>query len=203
MRYGLSVLFILCCCWINSFSQEFNCRVQINTQQISGTDKSVYEDFKKKVESFMAGQQWSNLKLAPHEKIDCSLNFIFKSNQGTTYTCDFQIQSQRPIYGSTLNTTLLNTKEELTFDYQQNQTLSYQDATGADGNLIATLAFWSYVMLGLDFDSFSLLGGTPFIKKPKILPLWHREVSEICGKGRRIETIGVGSQLFPMKTIQK
>lgn len=145
-------------------AQEFNCRVQVNTQQITGTDKTIYERFRTTVESFMNTQAWSNLQLSKNERLDCSLLFIFKTRNDNAFTCDLQIQLQRPVYGTTLMSTLLNMQEELKFDYQENQTLTF-NPTSLDGNLIATLSFWSYVMLGLDFDSFSKLGGTPFYQK--------------------------------------
>ncbi|MDD2612906.1 MAG: DUF4835 family protein [Bacteroidales bacterium] len=145
-------------------AQELNCKVQINTEKISGTDKSVYESLKNVVQEFMNAQQWSNLQLKNSEKIDCSMLFIMKSRDGDSYTCDLQIQSSRPVYGATYTTSLLNMREELTFDFQENQTLIYNE-TSIDNNLTATLAFWSYVILGMDFDSFSKLGGTPFFQK--------------------------------------
>lgn len=145
-------------------AQEFNCRVQVNTQQIPGTDKAIYEQFRANVESFMNTQTWSNLQLTKNERLDCSLLFIFKTRNANEFNCDLQIQLQRPIYGASLMTTLLNVQEELRFEYQENQTLTF-NPSGIDGNLVATLAFWSYVMLGLDSDSFSKLGGTPFYQK--------------------------------------
>lgn len=145
-------------------AQEFNCRVQVNTQQITGSDKTIYERFRTTVESFMNTQAWSNLQLSKNERLDCSLLFIFKTRNDNTFTCDLQIQLQRPVYGTTLMSTLLNMQEELKFDYQENQPLTF-NPTSLDGNLIATLSFWSYVMLGLDFDSFSKLGGTPFYQR--------------------------------------
>ncbi|HBL72142.1 MAG TPA: DUF4835 domain-containing protein [Bacteroidales bacterium] len=146
------------------WSQEFNCRVQINAQQLTGTDKSVVENFRSSVEEFMNTQAWTNLQLTRQERLDCSMMFLFKKQEGDTYFCDFQLQLQRPIFGSTLTTSLLSLREELSFDYQQNQVLQFNE-TNIDGNLMATLAFWSYVMLGLDFDSFSRQGGTPFFQK--------------------------------------
>jgi len=145
-------------------AQEFNCRVQVNTQQITGSDKTIYERFRTTVESFMNTQAWSNLQLSKNERLDCTLLFLFKTRNSNTFTCDFQVQLQRPVYGSTLMTSLLNMRENLTFDYQENQTLTF-NPTNIDGNLIATLSFWSYIMLGLDFDSFSKLGGTPFFQR--------------------------------------
>lgn len=164
MKKGLLLVTVL---WVflgQVKSQEFNCRVQINAQQLTGTDKSVVESFRSSVETFMNDQAWTNLQLTRQERLECSMMFIFKKREADTYTCDFQLQLQRPVYGSTLTTSLLNMREELTFDYQQNQVFQFNE-TNLDGNLMATLAFWSYVMLGLDFDSFSRQGGTPFFQK--------------------------------------
>lgn len=164
------ILATLVFCHLELNAQELNCKVQINTEQISGTDKSVYESLKNVVQEFMNSQQWSNLQLKNQEKIECTLLFIMKSRDGSNHTCDLQIQSSRPVYGSTYTTTILNTREELTFEFQENQNLTYNE-TSIDNNLTATLAFWSYVILGLDFDSFSKLGGTPFFQKAQEITL--------------------------------
>jgi hypothetical protein len=162
---GIFILFVLLFCSNADLeAQELNCKVQINTDKISGTDKTIYENLKTVVQEFMNSQKWSNLELKNQEKIDCSMLFIVKSRDGNSHTCDLQIQSSRPVYGSTYTASLLNMREELTFDFQENQNLTF-NATSIDDNLTATLAFWSYVILGLDFDSFSKLGGTPFFQK--------------------------------------
>lgn len=160
----LAGLFITFLTFSRLNAQELNCRVQINTQQIAGTDKAVYESFSKTVQEYMNTTHFSSLKLENQEKIDCSMTFVFKSTAGNTHTCDFQIQSSRPVYGSNYVTTLLSFKEELTFDYQENQAITFNETTVND-NLTATLNFWAYLILGLDFDSFSKLGGSPFFQR--------------------------------------
>jgi len=145
-------------------AQELNCKVQINSQQIPGTDKSVYDNLKEVIMEFMNTQKWSNLELKNLEKIDCSFSLIMKTREGNTHTCDLQIQSSRPVFGSSYSTTLLNMREDFTFEFQENQTLTF-NPTSMDNNLTATLAFWSYVILGLDFDSFAQKGGDPFFQK--------------------------------------
>jgi hypothetical protein len=157
-------MFLFVLPYINA--QELNCRLQINTQQITGTDKAVYDNFKTNVESFMNSTQWSNLQLKTNEKIECSMVFVFKKRDGDSHTCELQIQSQRPIYGTTLTTSLLNMKEDITFNYTENEVLTYNESM-IDDNLTATLAFWAYVIIGLDFDSFSKYGGTVFYQKAK------------------------------------
>jgi hypothetical protein len=144
--------------------QELNCKVQVNSEQITGTDKAVYENLKLMVQEYMNTTRFSNVQLSHAEKIECSIFFIFKTREGSTHTCDFQVQSSRPVYGSNYTTTLLNFREALTFDFQENQTLTFNQSTIND-NLTATLDFWAYVILGLDFDSFSKLGGSPFFQR--------------------------------------
>jgi hypothetical protein len=163
-RKNFLFLILLTGCVFPLSAQEFNCKVQINTEQITGTDKTVYEDLKNVVQEFINTTHWSSVQLNSNEKIDCTILFIMKTKDGSSHTCDFQIQSSRPIYGSNLNTSLLNFREDLSFEYQESQTLTFNETQISD-NLTATLAFWAYVMLGLDFDSFSKMGGTPFFQR--------------------------------------
>jgi len=149
---------------LSVYAQELNCKVQINTDAISGTDKAVYESLKTTVQEYMNTTRFSNAQLSNTEKIDCSILFIFKTRDANTHTCDFQIQSSRPVYGTNYTTSLLNFREPLTFDFQENQTLTFNETTISD-NLTATLDFWAYIILGLDFDSFSKLGGSPFFQR--------------------------------------
>jgi hypothetical protein len=148
----------------SALAQELNCKVQINTDQISGTDKAVYESFKNAVQAYMNTTRFTTLQLSNVEKIDCSLFFVFRSGSGASKTCELQVQSSRPVYGSNYTTTLLNAREELTFDYQENQPLNFSPTSVSD-NLTATLNFWAYVILGMDFDSFTKLGGSLFFQK--------------------------------------
>ncbi|HET9570117.1 MAG TPA: DUF4835 family protein [Bacteroidales bacterium] len=160
----LLLLILLLTGGLSVFAQELNCKIQVNTEQISGTDKAVYENFKSVVQEYMNTTRFSNAQLGNVEKVDCSILFIFKSREANTHTCDFQIQSSRPVYGSNYTTTLLNFREQLIFEFQENQTLTFNETTITD-NLTATLDFWAYVILGLDFDSFSKLGGSPFFQR--------------------------------------
>jgi hypothetical protein len=149
---------------LSVYAQELNCKVQVNTEQIAGTDKAVYENLKSAVQEYMNTTKFSNVQLSNSEKIDCSILFVFKSRDANTHTCDFQIQSSRPVYGTNYTTSLLNFREQITFDFQESQTLTFNETTISD-NLTATLDFWAYIILGLDFDSFSKLGGSPFFQR--------------------------------------
>lgn len=166
-----SILAILL--WILLYSttlsaQELNCRINVNTDQIGGTDKAVYESFRTAVTEFMNSRQWSSAPISQNEKIDCSFSFIFKETEGSQHTVEMQIQSRRPVYGSSYTTTVLNVRQSVEFNYSENEYLEF-NAINPDNNLTAILAFWSYVILAMDFDSFSLYGGESFIQQAQNL----------------------------------
>ena len=164
----LLVLFIALLYAHAAFGQELKCKVDVNSQQIQGTDKRIYDNLKKVVQDYMNTTRFTNLELENEEKIECSLMFIVKSKEGNSHTCEFQIQSSRPVYGSNYSTTLLNFRENITFEFQESQTLTFNE-TMVNDNLTASLDFWAYLIIGLDFDSFSKLGGNTFFQKAQAI----------------------------------
>ena len=144
-------------------AQELNCRIQLNTDQIGGTDKAVYESFKNSLTEFLNTRQWMGAKLGRYEKIDCSFNFIFQKTEGSEHTVEMQVQSRRPVFNSTYTTTLLNARQGLEFTYQEGETLEFNPNV-IDNNLTATITFWVYLILGMDFDSFAPYGGEVFFQ---------------------------------------
>ena len=168
MASRLSFLLLINCFVTSLFAQELNCTVQVNTQQISGTDKMVYDRFQNAVEAYMNSTKFSDIAYNDQEKINCSLLFVFKKREGNKHSCEMQIKSSRPIYGSSYTTSLLSFKENCTFEFEERKTLTFQQNT-VDDELTATLNFWAYVMLGLDFDSFELYAGDLYFQKAKDL----------------------------------
>ncbi len=146
-----------------TFAQELSCRVDINTQQIPGTDKAIFERFRRTVETYLNTTRFTDLNPTTTERIDCSMLFTFKKRNGNQLSSDLTIQSSRPVYGSVYSTTLLYFREECQFEFQESTTLSFQRNTAGD-NLTATLNYWAFTIIGLDFDSFSKLGGTPYFQ---------------------------------------
>lgn len=161
-RYSLIVLFVLSSCWMNA--QELNCRVQINTDQIGGTDKAVYESFKNQLTEFLNTQQWTNTQFGKAEKIDCGFMFIFQKSEGHMHTVEMQVQSRRPVFNASYITPMLNVRQPLEFEFQEGQTLEYNPNNITD-NLTATVVFWVYFIMGMDFDSFAPKGGDYFFQQ--------------------------------------
>lgn len=152
---------LITCCFLTAWGQELNCRIQVNADRIGGTDKVVYEQFKNAVTEFLNNRQWSSAPMARNERIDCNMMFIFQQTEGSHHQVELQVQSRRPVFNSNYQTSMLNVRQLIEFDYLENQPLEF-NASQLDNNLTATLAFWVYIILGMDFDSFSLYGGEPF-----------------------------------------
>jgi len=145
-------------------AQELNARVQVNTDQISGTDKAVYESFRTAVTEFLNTRLWTQVAFARNEKIDCSFVFIFQKREDAHHTAEMQITSRRPVFNASYMSPMLNVRQVVEFDYQEGKRLDY-NPNSIDDNLVALLAFWSYIILGMDFDSFASLGGEPFFQE--------------------------------------
>lgn len=162
-----NLLICILCLLIGSLclkAQELNCRVQINTDQIGGTDKAVYESFKNNLTEFLNTQHWTELTFGRQEKIDCGFMFIFQKTEDNVHTVELQIQSRRPVFNASYVSPILNLRQSLEFEYQEGQTLEYNPNNISD-NLTATIVFWVYFIMGMDFDTFSPKGGEFFFQQ--------------------------------------
>ena len=141
-------------------AQELNCTVQINSDQIQGTNKSVFNTLKKSMSEFMNNRKWTELTYTNDERIECTLNIIVKKVDGDAFVAEIQIQSRRPVYNSTYYSTLFNFKDiNYTFNYKEFDQLEMNQNT-ITSNLTAVLSYYAYVIIGYDQDSYSRLGGT-------------------------------------------
>ena len=160
----LFVLFVLAVS--GAVAQEFNCKVQINTQQVQGFDRSVVSDLKTAMTEFINNRKWSNYNFAPEEKIECTLLFtVTRIANNEDFTGTFSIILQRPVFNSNYNSPLLNMIDKnIRFKYQPSQAMNFSENTFSD-NLTSLLAYYANMMLGLYFDSFTLNGGTVFYNR--------------------------------------
>ncbi len=146
-------------------AQEFNCTVTINSDQIQGSNKSVYDQLQQSITDFINNNKWTNLTFAQQEKIDCSMMIIVNSVADNLYTCEMQLQCRRPVYGTSYMTPIINFKDnQFVFTYQDFDRIEYQQNTFTT-NLTAMLAYYCYLMLGIDSDTYSRQGGTPFFQQ--------------------------------------
>lgn len=145
--------------------QELNCQVEINADQIQNANKQVFETLKGAISEYMNTTKFSNAQFSINEKIDCRLFFTIKEYNDNTMIGDLQIQSSRPVYNSTYTTTLINFKDtKIEFTYQENEPLIYSE-NNMESNLTAILNFYAYLIIAIDFDSFSLHGGDLYFEK--------------------------------------
>ncbi len=146
-------------------AQELNCTVEVNSQQIEGTNKQVFETLQESISDYMNETRWSNATFAPNEKIECRLFLTVKEYADDRIKGDLQLQLSRPVYNSTYTTTLFNFKDtRVEFDYREGDPLVFNE-NSFDSNLTAILNYYAYLFLALDFDSFSPNGGQPFFDK--------------------------------------
>jgi hypothetical protein len=144
--------------------QELRCNIQIVTQQIQGTNKQVFQTLQTAIYEFMNNRNWTNHVYAYDERIECNFMFnITEQLSADEFKGTLQIQSRRPVFNTNYNTVMLNyVDNDIHFRYVEFEPLEF-DPTQHTSNLTSILAFWAYFIIGMDYDSFSYLGGTPFL----------------------------------------
>lgn len=148
------------------FTQELKCAVTINASQIQTSDAGIFKDMENAIEQFMNGRKWTNDTYKNHEKINCNfLITISKMPAIGSFTASVQVQSARPVFNSNYSSLLFNFADrEWEFEYIESLPLEYNDNTYTS-NLTSMLAMYAYLIIGLDYDSFSELGGTPYFQR--------------------------------------
>ncbi len=150
-----------------TFAQELNCQVSINSNQVQGTvEKQVFDQLQKSVYEFMNNTKWGKDVYAIQERLDCSILInVTQKESLEDYAGTIQIQSRRPVYKSSYYAPVFNyIDENFQFKYQQFTQLEFNLNT-FQSNLTSVLAYYAYVMLAVDYDSFSPLGGTDYWQK--------------------------------------
>ena len=110
---------LLACTMYGAYAQEINCTVTINSDQVPGSNKSVFNTLQTSIEEYMNQNRWTNMTFSAKEKIECSMMIIVKSVSDNAFTCEMQLQSRRPVYNTTYTTPLINFKDNnFNFTYQ-------------------------------------------------------------------------------------
>jgi hypothetical protein len=162
------IVFILSVFALNSFAQELNCQVTVSSQQVQGTDnKRIFDNLQKQAYEFLNNTKWSKDVFATNEKIECTMfiNITERPNNGNYFKATIQVQSRRPVYKTSYNSPLLNYNDQnFEFVYIENQPFDFNINTYTN-NLTSIFAYYAYVILALDYDSYSPLGGTEHWQK--------------------------------------
>lgn len=158
------LIFIFCAGTMLLSAQELNCNLRINSDQIQGSNKSIFTTLEKSASEFINNRRWTELNYAETERIECNINVIVSKQEEDKFTAEIQIQSRRPVYNSSYNTTLFNFRDNsFVFSYKEFEVLEFNENT-ITSNLTAVLAYYAYIILGYDMDSYSRLGGTPYFQ---------------------------------------
>lgn len=145
-------------------AQELNCNLQINSDKVQGSNKEVFKTLQKEASEFINNRRWTDLAYAEEERIDCNINIIISSAEGDNYRGELTVQSRRPVYNSSYFSSLLNFKDNsFVFTYKEFDPLEFSP-TNLQSNLTAVLAYYAYLIIGYDMDSYSRLGGTPYFQ---------------------------------------
>lgn len=150
---------------INTTSQELNCRVSINSDEIGVSNKQVFVTLQKEVADYMNNTKWTGLQYGINEKIDCILTInILDVKSGTQFSGSMQLLVSRPVYNSTYQTPILSFNDtQFSFSYEEYQPMVYNE-NAFDSNLLSLLTYYAYTILGFQADSFSFKGGERFFE---------------------------------------
>ena len=156
--------------WIASLTttaQELDVTIKINTSKVGTTDKSVFDDLQENLQRFVNDMQWTDLQFQKNERIVCSFNITINKYDKTSnlFECSTLIQANRPVYNSQYNSVLYsNTDADFDFEYSEFDQLNYAEEN-IDNQLTALMAYYAYLIIGLDLDSFSPMGGTDILER--------------------------------------
>ena len=160
----LTAILALC---LQTQAQELSAKININHQQVQGTDKSVFENLQQTLEQFVNERQWTDLQFQENERIQCTFNITVTKYDASTnrFNCTALVQANRPVYNSAYTTTLYNNRDKnFDFDFVQFDQLNYNEEV-IDNQLVALFAYYAYLIIGLDLDSFSPMGGTDVLQR--------------------------------------
>lgn len=163
------ILFVLFFCASISQAQEINCNVQVvSALKTSATsdDKSLFDELKKRVYEFLNNRKWTSDVFQNSERIECSLTInVTDKISSEEFQATIQVQSKRPVYNSSYNTTVLNfIDENFHFKFSKSLPLDFNE-NSYSSNITSTLAFYAYLIIGLDYDTYSLKGGSLYFQK--------------------------------------
>ena len=146
-------------------AQELNCNVQVSAQKIQGSNRQVFESMQRDIYEFMNNSIWTNHVFSYAERIDCNILItITEQFSADEFSGTIQIQLRRPIFNSTYNSTVLNFMDNnFRFRYVEFSPLEF-DPNSYRSSLVSVLAYYAYIFLGFDYDSFSPLGGTQYFQ---------------------------------------
>lgn len=161
--------FLIACLWAGAAqAQELNCRVQIDDSQVQTQERRVFREMETTFAEFLNNRRWTNDEFGYNEKINCNIQITLNpSDRVGFYNGTIIVQSARPVYGTSYTTSIfLFADRDFTFEYVESQPMDFND-NNFNNNLTSVLAYYANIILGMDYDSFSSLGGTPYFERAR------------------------------------
>jgi len=159
----LLVLFMLSA--LPGIAQQLNAEVVVNAEQTGQANLSVFKTLERSLNEFINQTTWTDRAFQDHERINCSMFITINSFEGESFNGTIQIQSSRPVYGTSMITPVFNfNDEQFSFDYREYEPLNYSQ-NSYTGNLVSVISFYVYTILGLDADTFAPMGGTAYFEE--------------------------------------
>ncbi len=171
MKWFRPILFLLffCALFPMAYSQELKAFVRINSDQIEGTNKDIYDELSNSLTEFINSRKWTDATFTEEERIECNFVITIDNVAGESYTGQLQVQASRPVFNSGYTTTLFNFLDQnFNFNYTQFQRFEF-DENLYESNLLSTMAFYANIILGLHFDSFARYGGSKYFEKAELI----------------------------------
>ena len=155
-----------------SFSQVLDCKVSVNADLVDQTNSQIFETLEMELNEFINKTSWVNIRSEDYNRINCTMLITIENYANNEFQANLQIQSSRPVFGSTYATPLLNRKDDnFNFSYQEFESLNF-NPNNTNTSLVSLISYYVFVILGIDADSFALFGGDPYyVQARKIVDL--------------------------------
>lgn len=161
MKKIFNIFLLFSFCLVNA--QQLNCTVQINTDKVATTNNQIFKNLQVAINDFVNKTDFTGEALKQHEKISCSMVIIINSFENNNFSASIQVQSTRPVFNSTYSTPVFNFNDnDFSFRYTEFENLIFNPAT-FESNLVSMLSFYSYIILGLDADTYKINGGRDWL----------------------------------------
>jgi hypothetical protein len=150
-----------------SFAQVLDCKISVNADLVDQTNSQIFETLERELNEFINSTSWVDIRTEDYNKINCTMLITIENYNNNEFQTNLQIQSSRPVFGSTYVTPLLNRKDDdFNFTYQEFESLNF-NPNDANTSLVSLISYYVYIVLGIDADSFSLFGGDSYYEQAR------------------------------------
>ncbi len=163
-KISLYILFLLF--GYSAAAQDLNAQVKVISGKIQTSNRHIFQSLETAMKDFLNGRKWCQDPILPQERFECTFVLNITAWDGNSnFTGELQVQSSRPVYNSSYSSPVMNVNDkDFDFIYSEGSTIDYSDQTFSS-NLASVMAFYAYVIIGLDYDTFGRLGGTPYFQQ--------------------------------------